>query len=1231
MVSQRRLSLRLRHLILCSAVVMICLVSRPSAAIASPLLRATTPTIGQIPVSADRTSPQPTLNPQDIGIDGTVQIDGSSLMEPINQALKQRFETEFPGTDVTLQSNGTEAAIEALLNDDIDLAAIGRSLTPEEKQRGLVEVPVSQDAISIIIGRQNSFTGHLTLEQFAQIFRGEMTNWADVGGTSGPIRFIDRPRSSDTRLVLSQYGILGANEQAEGPNVVRVEADDTAEVIRQLGRDGISYAIASQVKGQRDVKLVKMAILLDTLPTDRDYPYTQIRGYAYRRGRAATVRPFLELANGESGKAAVVAAKVAEAKAVDQALNPSALNQRIADTSTAGVFFGNGFSDIPIWLWGLLPLSLLLLLVVRQRSSSLDGQPEAQSAGGSADSPSPQPTPSPAPSSSTVASSTAIDRSVLDRSDDDASVTSTPAPSTSTGPQPTSPPIAPTTPSPVSPVGQQTPVSGGDRSITDSPVTDTPASNTPATVTDISALVAAALASQSSSVTQPPASEAVPPESPVESPPIEDTPLEESTPEDALLEESTPDSPEAEVEFIAPMVTPPAVADTDVIPAQRSPAQYYDEGWALLKDQQYSAALDAFNQALEADSNWMLAWIAKGMTLLKLQRYQEAIASFDQGMDWLNLQSFQSIPGGRLFIARAWLQRGQAKFKAGQPQAALADLEQAIQRDNTCVDAWTAKGDALMALGQTQQANVCYQEANTLLANPSPTAAPETTEDFTDRIIAVPSPRPITDLPLPRIPTTTPPWAIVTPAPTLDDATQALFEDSSVDWNDADALYQKGIDCLTDEQFQDAQPWFRRVIELMPTNMGARINLGTALLRLGQGEAALTQFNQAIELDTKDPRAWLGQGDTFTLLGRSRDAETSYAQAAALQSGHPSRFRLQRRQPERPVPTDRQLLDIVLLVNTTAPLQAEVSTMQQWVEGAIATTQTTRPSDIRMTWLGTHGSWNGTPIEQSVFEYLDALDRSPNHGAGSSGQPSSTSSNHIISHLIGQFDWRPGAAQSLFYLSNGAFSSADQAGLQSIIETAQQTGTTINTYLVTAKSSIADPASLNAVKQDYKQVAIATGGLAFSDQETDDSFHNILEQTLEHCCRQCIHRRLTINSSRDSYTFGPEQVSEWQTSANSTPLNPGTYVIRIHSGTFSYWTDHPDFEPEPWVILWLSGGRFINQRTNIEVSTTWTTLNGYNDALKLEVIEATTICAFFLDTYKDDNSGQVTLSILPSN
>ncbi|HEY9879084.1 MAG TPA: substrate-binding domain-containing protein [Leptolyngbyaceae cyanobacterium] len=270
---------------------------------------------GWNPTSAQQPSkPIPTFTPPVSLAEGTrLNIDGSPNMAVINQALEQGFEGRYPGSDITLNSNGSEAALQALLSGNLELAAVGRSLTDAEQAQGLTQVPISREKIAIIVGQDNPFRGDITSEDFARIFRGQITNWSQLGGPNVPIRFIDHPDNSDIRQALSEYEIFKKEAFQNGRNVVRVETDDTAAIVRELGADGLSYAISSQVVNQENVRVLTMH---GTLPEDPRYPYSQPRGYVYRGEPSIPVEAFLGFATNPDGQKAVAQAKADEAATV---------------------------------------------------------------------------------------------------------------------------------------------------------------------------------------------------------------------------------------------------------------------------------------------------------------------------------------------------------------------------------------------------------------------------------------------------------------------------------------------------------------------------------------------------------------------------------------------------------------------------------------------------------------------------------------------------------------------------------------------------------------------------------------------------------------------------------------------------------------------------------------------------------------------------------------------------
>ncbi|NEP80780.1 MAG: DUF4912 domain-containing protein, partial [Okeania sp. SIO3B3] len=272
-----------------------------------------------------------------------IRLYGSNSMTVINRSLKQRYEEKFPDAQVELAAGNASEVLEALLKGETDISAIGRPLTAQEKERGLVEVPIERGKIAVIVGAENPFRENLSFDQFAKILRGEITNWSEIGGSKVPIRFIDRPEFSDTREALKSYDVFKKNPFQTGSNATQVSQDDTAAVIQELGKDGISYAIVNQVINKGNVRIIQMH---KTLTDDPRYPYSQPRNYIYNKDAAPPeVLAFMGLVTSKVGQEIVAA--VDKEGETDSAISPgvttttnsntaadTATNQSSSDTKT---------------------------------------------------------------------------------------------------------------------------------------------------------------------------------------------------------------------------------------------------------------------------------------------------------------------------------------------------------------------------------------------------------------------------------------------------------------------------------------------------------------------------------------------------------------------------------------------------------------------------------------------------------------------------------------------------------------------------------------------------------------------------------------------------------------------------------------------------------------------------------------------------------------------------------
>ena len=251
--------------------------------------------------------------PQTVQNGAIVRIDGSSSLGAINQSLKENFEKQFSGAKVEVAANGTDTALKDLLDGKIDIAAMGRGLTPAEKAQGLEQLRLRREKIAIVVGEDNPFKGNLTSRQFARLFRGQITNWSQLGGPPGKIRLIDHPNTSETRNTFRTYPAFKTAEFATGPNATQLTEDNTAQIIKQLGKDGISYVLANDVSKLKGVRVLQLD---KALPTDEKYPFSQPLVYVYKKNPSLSIVDFLGFTLADPGKKAIEEGRTAKAEAI---------------------------------------------------------------------------------------------------------------------------------------------------------------------------------------------------------------------------------------------------------------------------------------------------------------------------------------------------------------------------------------------------------------------------------------------------------------------------------------------------------------------------------------------------------------------------------------------------------------------------------------------------------------------------------------------------------------------------------------------------------------------------------------------------------------------------------------------------------------------------------------------------------------------------------------------------
>ncbi len=120
---------------------------------------------------------------------GTIEIDGSSTVYPISEAVAEEFNKVFPKVRVNVGVSGTGGGFKRFTVGETDISDASRLMkNPEEtskaEENGVTydELRLGTDGLSIMVNPDNNFVDCLTVEELKAIWNPEstITNWNQV-------------------------------------------------------------------------------------------------------------------------------------------------------------------------------------------------------------------------------------------------------------------------------------------------------------------------------------------------------------------------------------------------------------------------------------------------------------------------------------------------------------------------------------------------------------------------------------------------------------------------------------------------------------------------------------------------------------------------------------------------------------------------------------------------------------------------------------------------------------------------------------------------------------------------------------------------------------------------------------------------------------------------------------------------------------------------------------------
>ncbi len=193
-----------------------------------------------------------------------LKIAGSDTLLQLVANLVEVYSEKNPGAKISVAGGGSGTGIAAAINREIDIALSSRPLKEEEEQlfreRGIeyYEIIIARDVLSIIVHPENPIEA-LTLEEVVKIYRGEVTNWKEVGGKDQKITLYGRTSASGTYIYFRDEILKGdySLEMREMPG--------NQAIIESLKVDlsGIGYVssgyLLKEGKPIEEVKALKIA------------------------------------------------------------------------------------------------------------------------------------------------------------------------------------------------------------------------------------------------------------------------------------------------------------------------------------------------------------------------------------------------------------------------------------------------------------------------------------------------------------------------------------------------------------------------------------------------------------------------------------------------------------------------------------------------------------------------------------------------------------------------------------------------------------------------------------------------------------------------------------------------------------------------------------------------------------------------------------------------------------
>lgn len=244
----------------------------------------------------------------------TITMKGSDTMIILAQRWAEEYMKENPDVRIQVTGGGSGAGISALINGSTDICLASRPMKQGEKLSLMrayrtpgVQIYAAKDGLSIYTNESNRVRD-ISIEQLRKVYKGEVTNWKELGGIDSPIVLYGRETSSGTYVFIRDRVLLGADYS---PKMLSLSG--TAAIVNAVSKDkdAIGYGGAAYAKGIRSLPVKRSNDSKAYLPTEENiksgiYPISRELLLYTRTMPEGSIKKFIDWIQGPEGKSIAV-------------------------------------------------------------------------------------------------------------------------------------------------------------------------------------------------------------------------------------------------------------------------------------------------------------------------------------------------------------------------------------------------------------------------------------------------------------------------------------------------------------------------------------------------------------------------------------------------------------------------------------------------------------------------------------------------------------------------------------------------------------------------------------------------------------------------------------------------------------------------------------------------------------------------------------------------------------